>query len=169
MIPFENRQFHGDWRLEHAFLSLARPLLRVFSGLEENSVVEEWWIKSEWYTGKRSGIPQVDFKINLFSNPMCILSVQEFHCWFLSGTSPGWSLLMSTPNWHQTLGKIQAWPFRAWTRERNYCRNCGDVGRTKVSLHFIALLLLLTTFVIYISFHLTYYLPVQELLYNYKL
>lgn len=46
----------------------------------------------------------------------------------------------------------------AWARERNYCRNCGDVGRTKVALNFTALLLLLTTFVIYISFHLTYYL-----------
>lgn len=44
----------------------------------------------------------------------------------------------------------------AWTRERNYCRNCGDVGRTRVALNFTALPLLLTRFVIYISFHLTY-------------
>lgn len=52
----------------------------------------------------------------------------------------------------------------AWTRERNYCRNCGDVGRTKVALNFTALPLLLTTFVIYKRFHLTYYLlHVQEL------
>lgn len=68
MIPFENRQFHGDWRLEHAFLSLARPLPRVFSGSEENSIVEEWWTKSECYPGKWSGISQVDFKNGLKSN-----------------------------------------------------------------------------------------------------
>lgn len=46
----------------------------------------------------------------------------------------------------------------AWAIEKNYSKNCGEVGRTKVALNCIILFLLLTTFVTYISFHLTFYL-----------